>query len=267
VPNSVDVKSYILDGGEIKYREVGSDGPWTWVGPTIGDATATITSKFFIPPQLTGVTVPIKGMRRYIGGTAEIKFTTGEISGDKMSLAIPGAVVDTALTTEAEDPHLDSTLDGGAPAGDTELVVHAATNAAAGDFFAVGTGATVEYRQITEVDGTTIAFRDPLRFDHDDDEIIFGTVGDGRTTISPPISKVLPAGAWKEWALILLTDAGPWELRLDCAVSSSDSVVLTVGDEKMAGVDITLGAEVDGANLSNPLFRMIVPTAALGDGS
>lgn len=259
MPPSITPSQFIIGPAKIYYRDVGVLTPWTDVGVTLDDAVMRITQETWSPDNLNGVYGPVRGLdiSRTVG--AEIEFTLGEIAGEKIALAIPGAQFTAAVSADAGGSPLSTTTTAAVAAGATTIPLTAATNAAVGDHFSIGTGSTKEYRTITAIATLDISFRDPLLFAHASGEAVVETTGDNRSVITMPTFRRYPASAYKEWALVSESGkSGVNELRLPIGIATSAGE-MTVADDAVAGMRVTIAGRLDETNLDTSLYRLYAP--------
>lgn len=268
MPSVINPVSYIIGAAEVWYRAVGSSGAWSSIGSTVDDIVFRVNQSMFNPSEnINGLDDLIREMDYRNMSGAEAEFTMPEIAGPKLALAIPGAVSTTLATTDAGGSPGTTTLAAAAAIGDVTVKVTAVTNFAAGDWMRINVaGALAEYRKIDVVGtagagGTGLQFRDPLLKAHNNGVAVVETVGDGKTEITAGTTRRQPVTAYNDWALVAQSPADYYELLVMNAISTTEAVEFSFGDETMAGIRVTLGARKDGANLSLPSWKLRVPAA------
>lgn len=254
---SIDPAAYILGPADVYYRAVGVNTPWTSIGATLDDAILHITSERFVPDNLAGVMGPVQGLDYLRRMNATVEFTMPEIAGSKLALALPGARVTAA--TNATSGAGSSDLDGATVVGAQSITVTSATGFAVGDFVKIGTGSTVELRQITAIASTVLSFRDPLLFAHADAEAAVEWSDDNRTLIESSITRRMPSTEYREWALVASNGAGYQELRIPRGLAMVDSADVTFGETTVAGIRVTVGGRYLGSDLSASPFKLYAP--------
>lgn len=268
MPTVISPSAYIIGAAEVYYRALGSSAAWTNIGSTVEDVVFRVNQSMFNPSdQINGLDDLIYLMDYKNGSGAEAEFTMPEIAGPKLALAIPGAVSTTTSSADAGGTPFSSTLAAASIVGATNLKVTAVTNLAAGDWVQVDVdGSLAEYRQIDVVGtagsgGTGISFRNPLLQAHSNGVVIVETVSDGKTEITASTVRRQPSSVYYDWALVAQSPADYYELLLYRAISTTEAVEFTFGDETMAGIRVTLGARKDGADLTLPSWKLRVPAA------
>ena len=263
---SVDVTKYIIGAAEVYYRPTEVLTPWTSVGLTTGDVVARVERRLFNPSEeLNGVNGMIAGLDYESTGGAEFEFTLPEMSGPKLALAIPGAIQTTLATTDTGGGG-STDLAAASIVGATNIKLTAVTNFAVGDFVKIGTGATIEYRQLTMVGtagsgGTGVSFRDQLLFAHAAAETVVEVVGDGKTEVVASTVRRQPLTAYMDWALVAQSPADYYELLIYRGISTTESTEFTFGDETLAGIRVTIGARKKGTDLTLPAWKIRAPAA------
>lgn len=269
-PISVDVTKYILGAAEVFYRDPGVLTAWTSVGLTMDEVVARITQTMHNPSdQLNGVDGLLRGLDFKKGGPAEFEFTLPELSTSKLALAIPGVVETAGSQADAGGTPLSTTLAAAAAIGATNIRVVSVTNAEVGDFIRINVaGALAEYRQLTFVGtagagGTGLSFRDPLLKAHSNGVAVVESVGDGKNELVASTIRRQPATAYKDWALVSQSPADYYELLINRAIPTTESVEISTSDslDRPAGVRVTLGARVDETNLASPTWKIRAPSA------
>lgn len=268
MPTVINPLSYIIGAAEVYYRAIGSLAAWTSIGSTVDDVVFRINQSMFNPSDtINGVGDLIREMDYKNGSGAEVEFTMPEIAGPKLALAVPGAISTAIATTDAGGTPFSSTLAAASVIGATNLKVTAVTNLTAGDYVRIDVaGALAEYRVIDVVGtagagGTGISFRDPLLQAHANGVAIVETVGDGKTEIVAGTVRRQPLTAYNDWALVAQSPASYYELLVYNAISTTEAVEFSFGDESMAGIRVTLGARKNGADLTLPSWKLRVPAA------
>ncbi len=268
MPAVISPLSYIIGAADVYYRAVNATGAWSSIGSTVDDVVFRINQSMFNPSDtINGLDDLIREMDYKNGSGAEIEFTMPEIAGPKLALAVPGAVSTTLATTDTGGGGA-TTLAAAGVAGDVTVKVVAVTSFAAGDYMRVNVaGALAEYRQITVVGtagagGTGLQFREPLLKAHSSGVAVTETVGDGKTEITAGTVRRQPLTAYNDWALVAQSPADYYELIMYNAISATDGVELSFGDESMVGIRVTLGGRKIGNGLSTDLsWKLRVPAA------
>jgi hypothetical protein len=257
----VDPKAYVIGPAFIYYRDVGVNTPWTSAGATLDDAVMRVTTEWFRPDNLSGVMGHVMGLDVLRRVDAEIEFTLGEIGGASLALAVPGSRSTAAVSADAGGSPGSSTTTAAVAAGVRTIPFTAVTNFAVGDFFRIEAAASplVEYRQITAIASLNVSFRDPLLFAHASGVAVVETTGDKRDLIESPVIRRQPDSAYKEWALVSESGRGYHELRIPRGMSHTESVEMTVADDALAGIRVTIGARYLGSDLTQSPFRLFVP--------
>lgn len=257
----VDPKSYILGPAKVYHRAVGVNTPWTSLGPTFEDAVARVNT-VWRRPELQGVMGPVMGLDTLLRVDAEVEFTIAEIDGARVGLVIPGSR--TTAAVNADSGGGSSSLSAATVAGATSVTVAAVTGFAVADFFRVEAAgnALVEYRQITAVSGSSLSFRDPLIHAHASGAVVVETTGDNRALVEAPVVRRQPDANYKEWALVMESGKSAMhELLLPRAISQTESVEMTIGEDVDTGMRITLGARYLGSDLAVSPFRIYTPAS------
>lgn len=258
---SITPESFIIGPAQVYYRDVGVSTAWTNVGVTLDDAVMRITQEMFTPDNLNGVFGPVKGLDVMQMTMAEIEFTLGEIAGAKIALAIPGATYTAEVHADATGTPGSSTTTAATLVGATTIPFTAVTNFAVADYFRIeaAANAAVEYRQITAISSLNVSFRDPLLFAHASGVAVVETTGDHRGVITMPTVRRQPAAAYKEWALVSESGvSGVNELRIPIGIATSAGE-MTVADDAVAGMRVTIAGRLDPTNLSTSLYQLYVP--------
>lgn len=266
MPTLIDPTAYIIGAAEVYYRAIGATGAWSSVGSTVDNAIFRVNQTMFNPSDnINGLQDLIMLMDYKNGSGAEVEFTMPEIAGPKLALAIPGAVSTAGTIADAVTTPGSTTLSLAAAIGDTSVKVVAVTNFAAGDYIRISAAGTLaEYRQITVVGtvgagGTGLMFRDPLLKTHALADAVVESQGDGKTEITASTVRRQPVTAYNDWALVAQSPASYFEFFAYNAISTTQNVEFTFGDESMAAIRVTLGARKDGANLTLPSWKLRVP--------
>jgi len=259
MPASVVPSAFIIGPAVVYYRAVGVLTPWTNVGVTLDDAVMRINQEMWSPDNLNGVYGSVRGLDVSQMVSAEIEFTLGEIGGEKISLAIPGATYTAPDATNAGGTPGSSTTTAATVVGATTVPFTAATNFVVGDYFSIDTGANKEYRQITAIASLNVSFRDPLLFAHAAAVAVVETVSDNRSVVTMPTVRRQPAAAYREWALVSESGkSGVNELRIPIGIASSAGE-MTVADDSVAGMRVTISGRLDETNLEISLYRLFSP--------
>lgn len=257
---SINPQAFIIGPAIIRYRDVGVNTPYTEVGVTLDDAVMRILSGLWSPDNLGGVVGKVRGLdvNQMVG--AEIEFTLGEIGGEKIALAIPGARYTAPVNANAGGSPLSTTLSADVVAGAQSIVVTSATNAAVGDFIKIGTGATLEYRRITVIASTTLTLDWRLLFAHASSEAVVETTGDNRSLVEPPLARRVPTTAYKEWSLVAESGkSGPNELVLPIGIAAATGGEMTVADDAVAGMRVKIEGRLDETDLTKSLYKLWSP--------
>lgn len=257
---TITPESFIIGPASVYYRAIGVTTPWTNVGATLDDAVLRVTTEWFRPDNINGPLGYVQGLDVLRRVMAEVEFTLAEVAGTKLQLAIPGSQVTTATGDVKTSGHLDTDLDGATVAGATTIVVSDATNAAVGDAIKIGTGATAEYRVITAIATVNLSFRDALIFAHADAEVVEEADDDYRSSITAPTVRRQPDSAYMEWALVAESGKSqPHELRIPRGISTTENAEITVADDQVSGIRVTIGARYYGPSLSTSPFTLYYP--------
>lgn len=267
MPTVINPLSYIIGSAEVYYRAVGATGSWSTIGSTVDDVVFRVNQSTFNPSDtINGLQDLIREMDYRNGSGAEVEFTMPEIAGPKLALAIPGAISTTLGTADQTTP-ATTTLAAAAAIGDTAVKVVAITGFVVGDYIRINVaGALAEFRQILVIGtagagGTGLQFRDPLLKAHANGVAVVETVGDGATEITASTVRRQPLTAYNDWALVAQSPAAYYELLVYNAISTTEGVEFSFGDESMAGIRVTLGARKNGLDLTLPSWRLRVPAA------
>lgn len=257
---SINPSAFVMGPAFIRYRDVGVLTPYTDVGVTLDDAVLRIQSEMWSPDNLSGLRGKVRGLdvSRMVG--AEIEFTLGEIAGPKLALAIPGARYTAPVDTVKSSGHLDTTLSAATAAGASVVPATSASNGAVGDYVKVGAGATAEYRRITAIATNDITLDWPLLYAHASGEALEESDSDNRSLVEMPILRRQPATAYKEWSLVAESGkSGPNELVLPIGIATTDNADVTVGDDSVSGIRVTIAGRLDETDLDKSLYRLYSP--------
>jgi hypothetical protein len=263
VPTVINPLSYIIGAAEVYYRATGVLTPWTSVGSTVDDVVFRVNQSMFNPSDtINGLDDLIYLMDYRNGSGAEAEFTMPEIAGEKLALAIPGAT-STAGVITVDGAGLSTTTTAATVVGATTVALTATTNLIVGDYIRIDVtaGSLAEYRRVTAISALNVSFRDPLKLAHASGVAVVETLGDGKTEIVASSVRRQPAASYRDWALVAQSPADYYELYLYRAISTTDSVEMSFGDESMAGIRCTIGARKDGADLTLPSWTLRVPAA------
>jgi hypothetical protein len=261
MPLVVTPKAYIIGPALVYYREVGVSTAWTSAGATLDDAVMRVTTEWFRPDNLSGVKGPVMGLDVLRRVEAEIEFTLGEVAGASLALALPGAQFTAEVHADAGGTPGSTTTTAAIAAGVTTVPCTAVTNFAVGDYFRIDATTLLEYRQITAINALNISFRDPLLYAHAGGVAVVETTGDKRDSITAPVLARQPDSAYKEWSLVSESGNGYHELRIPRGISQTESLEMTVADDAVTGVRVTIGARYLGSDLTISPFTLYVPAA------
>lgn len=258
---SVTPSLFVIGPALIYYRAVGVSTPWTSVGATLDDAVMRLPTTWAgTQDQLSGVMGPIMGLDVLSRVGCEIEFTLPEMAGQKLALAIPGAQYTAPVSANAGGTPLSTTTTAATLVGATTVPLTAATNAAVGDYFSIDTGSVKEYRQITAIASLDISFRDPLLYAHASGVAVVETTGDNRSVVTMPTIRRQPDTAYNEWALVAESGkSGVTELRIPRGISQTTGAEVTVGDDSIAGLRVTIAGRLDPTSLSTSIFQLYAP--------
>jgi len=257
----VTPSAYIIGPAFVYYRDVGVETPWTSAGATLDDAVSRVTTTWFRPDNLSGVKGAVMGLDVLQSVDAEIEFTLGEIAGSSLALALPGSTITDETHADATGTPFTTTTTAATVVGATTVSMTAVTNLTVGDFIRleVVDHAKEEYRQVTAIATLDVSFRDPLQFAHDAGIAAVETDGDRRDAITSPVLTRQPDSAYKEWSLVSEAGQGYHELRIPRGLSQTESLEMTVADDAVAGVRVTIGARWLGSDLTISPFTLYVP--------
>jgi hypothetical protein len=257
----IDAKKYIIGAADVYFRPVGGTGLWVSIGATVDDIVFRVKQSTFNPSdKFNGLLELIREMDYLSKASAEAEFTMPEFAGDKLKLAILGATVTTVAAADAGGGWA-TTLANPAAAGATSITVASAAGVTVGDIAHIGAGATSEYRVVDQIAGAVLTFRDPLRLDHAAAAAVVKATSDGKTEITPGITRRQPLTAYNDYALVAQSPSDYYELYLFNAISATDSAEIAFGNETMAAIKVTLGTRRDGLNLdaAHPSWKLRVP--------
>ncbi len=253
----IDPKKYVIGAADVYYRPVGGSGEWTPIGATIGDVTFRVNQSRFNPSdEFNGVLEAIREMDYVSRQSAECEFQMPELAGEKLALAILGAVVTTSTPTDAG---WSTTLAAAATAGATSITVAAATGITVGDIAHIDTGTASEYRVIDKITGTTLVFRDPLLQSHASGATVAKATADGKTEITPGNQRRMPLTAYHDFVLVAQSPTDYYELYLYNAISTTEQAEITFGNEAVAAITVTLATRRNGLDPASPSWRLRVP--------
>lgn len=261
---SVTPSLFVIGPALVYYRAVGVNTPWTSIGATLDDAVMRLPTTWAgTQDQLSGVMGPVMGLDVLSRVGCEIEFTMPEMAGAKLGLAIPGAVYTAPVSADATGTPGSSTTTAATLAGATTVPFTATTNFAVGDYFSIDTGTVKEYRQITAISSLNVSFRDPLLYGHASGVAVVETTGDNRSVVTMPTIRRQPDTAYNEWALVAESGkSGVTELRIPRGISQTTGAEVTIGDDAIAGIRVTIAGRLDPTNLSTSLFQLFAPNAA-----
>lgn len=260
---SVDPNAFVIGPAVIRYRDVGVLTPYTEIGVTLDDAVLRLPTTWAgTQDQLTGVMGPVMGLDVLTRVGVEIEFTLPELAGAKLSLAIPGAVYTAADGSNAGGSALSTTTTAATVAGATVIPATAVTNAAVGDYISIDTSTLKEYRRITAINTLNITVDYPLAFAHASGVAVVETVSDNRASVKMPIVRRQPDSAYKEWSIVAESGrSAPVELIIPRGISQTTGAEVTIGDDAIAGIRITIAGRLDPTNLSTSIFDLRAPAA------
>jgi hypothetical protein len=261
---SVTPSLFVIGPALIYYRAVGVNTAWTSVGATLDDAVMRVPTEWAgTQDQLSGVMGPVMGLDVLSRVGVEIEFTMPEMAGEKFGLAIPGAVYTAPVSTDSASTPLNTTLSAAVVAGATTIPVVAATNAAVGDYIHIAGASGVEYRTIDTINSLNLSFRDPLLYDHASGQVVKEALGDNRSIVTMPIVRRQPDSAYREWAIVAESGrSGVTELRIPRGISQTTGAEVTIGDDAIAGIRVTIAGRLDPTNLTTSIFRLYAPNPA-----
>jgi len=263
VPTSVVPSRFIIGPAIVRYREVGVLTPYTEVGVTLDDAVLRIPTTWAdVSSQLSGVMGPVQGLDVLTGVGVEIDFTLAEVAGEKLALAIPGAIYTAAVSANAGGSPLSTTTTAATLAGATVIPATAVTNAAVGDYISIDTSALKEYRRITAINSLNITVDWPLMYAHAQGVAVVETTGDNRTTVEMPILRRQPDAAYREWSIVAESGKSePVELVIPRGISQTTGAEMTIGDDAIAGIRVTVAGRLNPSDLQESIFRLRAPAA------
>lgn len=260
---SIDPTRFPIGPAFVRYRAVGSTGAFTDVGVTLDDVTVRLPSEWATFDNLSGVITTPQGLDVLTSLGAEIDFTLAELFGQKLALALPGAVFTAETHADSGGSPGSSTTTAAVAAGVSVIPFTATTNFTVGDYFRIeaAANASVEYRQIVNISALNVTVDSPLHFAHNSGVAVVETTGDGRDTVTPPVTRRLDSTSYNEWSMIAESGKSGWtELRLPRAVSRTTAAELTIADDALAGIRVTITARSNPSSLSDPIFRLYGPT-------
>jgi hypothetical protein len=255
---TIDPTAVVIGAGQLYYRALSVATAWTNIGATMDDTVVRIPQTWF-RPDLNGQLGPIQELDYLSEQNMELEATMMEVAGTNLALAIPGATSTTGTGAESGGAHGDSDLDGAVSAGATSIVVTAGTNFAVGDYIFIGSGATKEYMRLTAVSGTTLSFRDPLRYAHADAEVVKEAVDDNKVVVTGSTVRRMPSTQYRQWALVAEAPDGYYEFLLSSGISTTENAELSFGDDSAGGIRMTIAGRVAGATPTTPAWTVRVP--------
>jgi hypothetical protein len=257
---SVTPSLFVIGPAFIRYRAVGVLTPYTDLGVTLDDAVMRLPTEWAgTQDQLSGVMGPIMGLDVLTRVGCEIEFTMPEMAGEKLGLAIPGAVYTAPVSAAASSP-LSTTTTAATLAGTSTVPVTATTNGAVGDYIAIDTSTLIEYRRITAISGLNITVDYPLAYAHASGVTVAEKTGDNRSQVTMPIIRRQPDSAYREWSLVAESGkSGPTEIVIPRGISTTTGAEVTIGDDAIAGIRVTIGGRLDPTNLATSLFTLYAP--------
>lgn len=270
MPLIIDPTKYIIGAADVYYRAIAlrSGGPWTSIGATTGNVALRVGQKVINPSDtFNGVLQPILGMDYLSDQSAEVDFMMPGWAGAALAVAVLGAVssIPLPITDQASPAYTATTLAAAAAAGDSNIKVTAVAGAAAGQWIRIDvTGALAEYRQIDVVGtlgagGTGISFRNPLRQAHASGVAVVQSQGDGKTEIVAGVTRRQPNTAYNDWALVAQSPTDYYELLIYNGISMTPSSDMTLGQDTMASIAVTIASRLDGSNLALPAWKLRTP--------
>lgn len=257
--SSIDPTRFVIGPAFVRYRDVAATGAFTDVGVTLDDVVMRLPSTWAAFDNLSGVITTPQGLDVLTSLGAEIDFTLPELFGAKLGLALPGAVFTAEVHADASGSPGSSTTTAAVAAGATVVPFTATTNFAVGDYFRIeaAANASVEYRQIVGISSLNITVDAPLHFAHLTGVAVVETTGDARDVVTPPVTRRLGDTAYKEWSMIAESGKSGWtELRLPRAISRTTTAELTIADDALSGIRVTISARSNPAALTDPIFKL-----------
>jgi hypothetical protein len=255
---SINPQNFVIGPAKIRYRDVGVLTAYTDVGVTLDDAVMRLSQELWSPDNLNGVFGKVKGLDNAQMVNAEIEFTLGELAGAKMALAIPGATY-TAPVLAVSSGGGSSTTTAATLAGATVVPFTAVTSFTAGDYFSIDTGSVKEYRRIVLISSLNVTVDYPLLFDHASGVAVVETDGDNRSVVTMPTHRRMVDADYKEWSLVAESGkSGPNELVIPIGIASGTGD-MTVDDQAVSGLRVTIQGRLDPANLETSMFRLYSP--------
>jgi hypothetical protein len=261
---SVTPSLFVIGPAFIRYRAVGVLTPYTDVGVTLDDAVMRLPTEWAgTQDQLSGVMGPVMGLDVLTKVGCEIEFTMPEMAGQKLGLAIPGAVYTAPVSANAGGTPLSTTTTAATLAGASTIPLTSATNAAVGDYISIDTTTLKEYRRITAIVSLNITVDYPLMFAHASGVAVVETTGDNRSVVTMPIIRRQPDTAYNEWSLVAESGkSGPTEIVIPRGISQTTGAEVTIGDDAIAGIRVTIAGRLDPTNLSTSIFNLYAPNPA-----
>jgi hypothetical protein len=255
----IDPKQYVIGAADVYYRPAGTTGEWKSIGATIDDVVFRVNQSRFNPSEeFNGLLEAVRDMDYLSRQSAECEFSMPEFAGEKLKLAVLGAVVTTSSPQDTSGGW-STTLAATASAGATSISVASATGIAVGHIAHIGIGSDSEYRVIDKITGTTLSFRDPLLRTHASGAAVVRADSDGKTEITPGNSRRMPATAYNDFVLVAQSPSDYYELYLYNAISTTEQAEISFGNESVAAIKVTLATRRDGLNLAQPSWRLRVP--------
>jgi hypothetical protein len=261
---SVTPALFVIGPAFIRYRAVGALTPYTDVGVTLDDAVMRLPTTWAgTQEQLSGVMGPIMGLDVLTGVGCEIEFTMPEMAGAKIGLAIPGAVYTAPVSANSGGTPFSSTSTAATLAGASVVPTTAATNLTVGDYMSIDTTTLKEYRRVTAITALNITLDYPLLFAHASGVALVETTGDNRSVVTMPIIRRQPDTAYNEWSLIAESGkSGPTEIVIPRGISTTTGAEVTIGDDAIAGIRVTIAGRLDPTNLATSIFQLYAPNPA-----
>jgi hypothetical protein len=68
----------------------------------------------------------------------------------------------------------------------------------------------------------------------------------------------MPDAAYQEWAMVMANGNGYHELRLPRALAQAETTEVTVSDNALSGVRVTLSGRYDGTDLTTSPFDLYI---------
>jgi hypothetical protein len=263
VPTSIVPSRFVIGPAVVRYRAVGVNTAWTEVGVTLDDAVMRLPTEWFTPDNLSGVMGPVQGLDVLRSVGVEIEFTLAEIAGEKLALAIPGARYTAPVDTVKSSGHLDTTTTAATVAGATVLPLTAVTNGSVGDTIKIDTGASAEFRRIVAINSLNVTVDWPLAYAHSSGAVVEESDGDNRSLVEMPIVRRQPDSAYREWSLVAESGRSePVELVIPRGISTTTGAEVTIGDDSLAGIRVTIAGRLNPSDLTASIFRLYAPNPA-----